>query len=165
MTEIPLKPIGRQDIHKLETYLLIGTLLRKDVLERIKNAEDRLTWIDSLAVAAGALAREKAGIPTSQIADELGRTEATIRNHINRKTEAGKLVWETFEMLRRGQQDPIALILSVEDIDKVKSELDRALKEREELAARMKSLENEVNNLRSKLDLVKTKLEEALKLI
>ena len=54
--EIPLKPLGRQDIHKLETALVIATLLRKDVLEKIRESTERLTWIDSLAVAAGALA-------------------------------------------------------------------------------------------------------------
>ncbi|RLF01348.1 MAG: transcriptional regulator, partial [Thermoprotei archaeon] len=59
--EIPLKPLSRSDIHKLETALMLATLLREDVLEKIKESTERLTWIDSLAVAAGALARAKAG--------------------------------------------------------------------------------------------------------
>jgi len=29
--EISLKPLGREEIHKLEIALLIGTLLRRDV--------------------------------------------------------------------------------------------------------------------------------------
>ena len=163
MSEIPIKPVGRQDIHKLETYLLIGTLLRKDVIERIKNAEDRLTWIDSLAVAAGALAREKAGMPISEIADELGRSEATIRNHLHKKTEAGKLVWETYEMLAKGQIDPVAAVLSAAgDIEKFKEELDKVVKERDELKEKVKQLEEENRKLREKLEEVKTKLSEVL---
>nr|MDO8043158.1 hypothetical protein [Candidatus Baldrarchaeota archaeon] len=62
MEEVPLKPIGREEIHKLESALLVGTLFRSEVLEALKNPEERLTWVDSLAVAAGALAREKAGM-------------------------------------------------------------------------------------------------------
>ncbi len=163
MSEIPIKPMGRQDIHKLETYLLIGTLLRKDVIERIKNAEDRLTWIDSLAVAAGALAREKAGMPISEIADELGRSEATIRNHLNKKTEAGKLVWETYEMLAKGQIDPVAAVLSAAgDIEKFKEEVDKAVKERDELKEKVKQLEEETKKLKEKLEEIKTKLSEIL---
>ena len=163
MSEIPIKPVGRQDIHKLETYLLIGTLLRKDVIERIKNAEDRLTWIDSLAVAAGALAREKASMPISEIANELGRSEATIRNHLNKKTEAGKLVWETYEMLAKGQIDPVAAVLSAAgDIEKFKEELDKAVKERDELKEKVKQLEEETKKLKEKLEEIKTKLSEIL---
>jgi len=163
MSEIPVKPVGRQDIHKLETYLLIGTLLRKDVIERIKNAEDRLTWIDSLAVAAGALAREKAGMPVTEIADELGRSEVTIRNHLNKKTEAGKLVWETYEMLVKGQIDPVAAVLSAAgDIEKFKEELDKVVKERDELKEKVKQLEEESKKLRDRLEGIKAKLSEIL---
>ncbi len=164
--EIPLKPLGRQDIHRLETYLLIGTLLRKDVIERIRKAEDRLTWIDSLAVAAGALARQKAGKPISSIAEELGRSEGTIRNHLNRKTEAGKLVWETYEMLAKGQIDPIAAVISsAEDVEKFKEELNKVMKERDELKARVEELESQVNELRSKLDSIKSRLKELIESI
>jgi predicted transcriptional regulator len=64
--EVPLKPLGREDIQKLEAVLLLGTCARarKDVIEKMRSADpkDRITWIDSLAVAAGALAREKAGM-------------------------------------------------------------------------------------------------------
>jgi predicted transcriptional regulator len=56
--EISLTPIGRDEIHRLETALLIGTLLSPEVIELLKNPEERLTWVDSLAVAAAALARE-----------------------------------------------------------------------------------------------------------
>jgi probable regulatory domain-containing protein len=71
---------------------------------RSEDPKDRITWIDSLAVAAGALAREKAGMSVSRIADELGRGEQTIRAHLTGKTEAGKLVRETYEMLLKGEK-------------------------------------------------------------
>lgn len=139
--QIPIRPEGRQDIHRLETYLLIGTLLRKDVLEKIKDAEDRLTWIDSLAVAAGALARHKAGMPVTEIAEELGRTEATIRNHLNKKTEAGKLVWETYEMLVRGELDPLAAMVAAgEDIARVRQENEELRKKLATIKEKLKEL-------------------------
>ncbi len=97
MEEIPLKPISRSDIHKLETALIVSTLLREDVINKIRESTERITWIDSLAVAAAALARSKAGMSTSAIADDLGRSEATIRRHLLGKTEAGKLVLETYK--------------------------------------------------------------------
>ena len=95
--EIPLSPVGREEIHKLEYSLLVGTLFRPEVLEELRNPSERLTWIDSLAVAASALAREKAKMSVSQIAEELGRTEATIRNHLQGKTKAGQLILKTYE--------------------------------------------------------------------
>ncbi|MEZ0346002.1 MAG: transcriptional regulator [Infirmifilum sp.] len=98
-SEVPLKPIGKEDIRKLELSLILATLLRVDVIEVIRNAEDKLTWLDSLVVAAGALARERAGYSIVKIADELGRTENTIRNHLTGKTEAGRLVKEAYERL------------------------------------------------------------------
>jgi len=86
--EVPLKPLGREDIQKLEAVLLLGTVSRKDVIEKMRSADpkDRITWIDSLAVAAGALAREKAGMTVPRIADELGRGEQTVRAHLTGKT-------------------------------------------------------------------------------
>ena len=146
--QIPIRPEGRQDIHRLETYLLIGTLLRRDVLEKIKDAEDRLTWIDSLAVAAGALARHKAGMPVSEIAEELGRTEATIRNHLNKKTEAGKLVWETYEMLVKGELDPLAAMVAAgEDVAKVRGEAERLKQENEELRRKLETIKERLREL------------------
>ncbi len=99
--EVPLKPITRSDIHKLETALIVATLLRPDVLEKIRESSERLTWIDSLAVAAGALARSKAGMSVDDIADDLGRAPGTIRRHLSGKTEAGRLVIETYEKFAR----------------------------------------------------------------
>lgn len=81
-SEIPLSPVGREQIHKLEAILLVNSILRPEVLEELRNPEERITWVDSLAVAAAALAREKAKMTVPRIAEEIGRTEATIRNHL-----------------------------------------------------------------------------------
>ncbi|RLG64109.1 regulator [archaeon] len=147
MSEVPLKPISREDIHKLESALLVGTLFRIEALEEVlKNPEKRLTWVDSLAVAAAALAREKAGMPISRIADEIGRTEATIRNHLAGKTKAGQLVLQTYQrFLKEGVK------IEVADI--------------EELHKRVDELENKVKELENKLSTVKSKLEETLAIL
>jgi len=73
MSEIPLKPLGREEIHKLESALLVGTLFRPEVIQFLSDPSERITWVDSLAVAAAALAREKANMTVPQIAEELGR--------------------------------------------------------------------------------------------
>jgi len=150
--EIPLKPISRKDIHRLETALIIATLLRPDVIEKVKNAEERLTWIDALAIAAGALARERAGIPVSQIADELGRTEATIRKHLSEKSEAGKLVKETFNRFAR---EGVRIELPTELVGGDIEDLKRKLVEKDE----------EIKVLKEKLVKIKQTLEELLKSI
>lgn len=101
MSEIPLSPVGREQIHKLEAVLLVSSILRPEVLENLRNPEERITWVDSLAVAAAAIAREKAKMTIPQIAEELGRTEATIRNHLQGRTRAGQIVRETYEKIAR----------------------------------------------------------------
>jgi len=98
MSDVPLSPVGREEIHRLEAALLIASLFSKEAIEELKNPEGRLTWVDSLAVAAAALARERAKMPVSQIAEELGRTEATIRSHLSGRTKAGKLARERAKM-------------------------------------------------------------------
>jgi len=129
--EVPLTPVGRREIHQLENVLLVSTLFRPDVIEKIRNAEDRLTWVDSLAVAAGALARAKAGKSAGEIAEELGRSEQTVRNHLNGKTEAGKLVIETYNKLARGElgeiPTPAEAVELKEKIKQVKKKLQEAL--------------------------------------
>lgn len=142
--EIPLRPITRSEIHRLETALLVTTMIRPDVLEKIRSAEDRLTWIDSLAVAAGALAREKSGMPTSQIAEELGRTEATVRNHLSGRTEAGRLVQETYRQILEGKITPL---LGVEEIER-RSKLEE---ERNRLKEKLLSIAEEIKNIAEKL--------------
>ncbi|PLJ78322.1 transcriptional regulator [Infirmifilum sp. SLHALR2] len=141
MSEIPLKPVGKEDVRRLELSLILGTLLRPEVIDAIRNAEDKLTWLDSLVVAAGALARERAGYSIVKIAEELGRTEATIRNHLAAKTEAGKLVKETYEKLLQSGGRLDIPILGAASQSQV-----------EELRKRVEELERKLENVRKALE-------------
>ncbi len=151
MSEVPLKPITKEDIRRLELALILGTLFRSDVWEQIKSAEDKVTWLDSLVIAAAALARERAGIPIPRIAEELGRSETTIRNHLGGKTEAGRIVRETYEMLVRSGG---RLELRVPEF---------GVPREKELEARIKELEDRVRILTEKLEKVKSSLESILR--
>ena len=171
--EVPLTPIGREQIHKLESALLIGSILRPDVLEELRKAEERLTWVDSLAVAAAALARERAKMTVSQIADELGRSEATIRNHLGGKTKAGQIVRETYErFLKEGVKLELPSIFelkqpSLEEAirsgEVVKREEIEKLKERYE--AEINDLKNQLSELRSKIESARDALTRAMELL
>ncbi|MEB3860840.1 MAG: transcriptional regulator [Desulfurococcales archaeon] len=137
LSHIPLKPVGAKEVRELEITLIIATIFRPDVINEIMDPKEFTTWLDSLAVAAGALAREKAGYTISRIAEELGRTEATIRNHLQGKTKAGKLVRETYDMLKAGKLK-LALPIPVGDeLNKLRervARLEQVIKEaREEL--------------------------------
>lgn len=99
MTLVPLKPMGKDEIRKLELALILGSMFRKEVIDQVLSSTDKVTWLDSLIVAAGALARERAGYTVPRIAEELGRSETTIRNHLQGKTEAGRIVRATYEDL------------------------------------------------------------------
>ncbi len=144
--EVPLAPVGREDIHKLEAALLVNTLFRPEVLEAIRSPEERLTWIDALAVAAGALAREKARMSIREIAEDLGRTEATIRAHLAGKTKAGELIRRTYEeMLRKGGKISYIPLLELPEV----KELVAALKE---LQSTIKVAIDSLSKLLEKLD-------------
>lgn len=157
MEEVPVRPIGRRDIHILETALLVGTLFRSDVLEEIKSAEDRVTWVDSLAVAAAALAREKAGMTVPSIAEELGRSEGTIRNHLSGKTKAGQLVRETYErILREGLQLQLPIVEGVGVVSK---------KEVESLKEEVEKAKNKIRQLEEENKKLKEKIEKALDIL
>ncbi|CAB3289566.1 conserved protein of unknown function [Methanocaldococcus lauensis] len=159
---IPLVPTSRTEIDKLEHVLILGTLFRPEILDLIKDPIEKVTWVDSLAIAAGALAREKAGYTIREIADELGRTEQTIRKHLKGETKAGKLVIETYEMLKRGE-------LNIEEVEKFLEAVVRK-EDIEEKLANIKKLEEEIEKLKKeneelakKLEKVKEILKEALK--
>jgi len=153
MSEISLSPIGKEQIHKLETILLVNSILRPEVLEELENPEGRITWVDSLAVAAAALARERAKMTVSQIAEELGRTEATIRNHLQGKTRAGQIVRETFERIARDGADIILpTMLSSEEISRLKDELEREKKLRQEMQVFLEEAHRTLSQLLSKID-------------
>lgn len=148
--EISLSPIGKEQIHKLESALLIGTILRPDVLEQLKNPEERLTWVDSLAVAAAAIARERAKMTVSQIAEDIGRTEATIRNHLTGKTKAGQLVRETFEkFLRKGVSIEVP---SAEELERLRKELEEEKKKVEKLSNVLREAKKSLQELLGKLE-------------
>jgi len=144
LSHIPVRPASAKEVRELELALIIGTLFRPDVLKMITSSEEFTTWVDSLAVAAGALAREKAGYTISRIAEELGRTEATIRNHLQGRTKAGALVSDTYRMLARGKLKiaiPATTGLAMrEEIDKLKKSL-------EEAESRVKSLEEKLTEI------------------
>jgi len=133
--EVPLNPLGREEIHRLEGVLLFATLFRPEVIELIKNPEERLTWVDSLAVAAGAIAREKAGMTVREIAEELGRTEQTIRKHLKGETKAGQLVRETYELIKQGKLDD--LVRWIERSSEALEECQKLKKDKEELEEKL----------------------------
>ncbi len=148
MSEIPLKPMGKEDIRKLELALILGTLFRPDVIESVRIAEDKVTWLDSLIIAASALARERGGISISKIAEELGRTETTIRNHLSGKTEAGKIVRETYDKLLKSGKIEVQLPITFQQ---------------EDLRKRIEELEKQNKELNEKLVKIKRSLESLLK--
>ena len=133
--EIPLKPIGKEEIHKLEYSLLISSLVEiltdPKFLEQLKDPRDRLTWIDSIATADAALARDKDGMTLSDIADDIGRTEATIKKHLKGETEAGKIVLEAYKKLEKGELDTTLSVLlglkRADYLEEVKAKIDRII--------------------------------------
>ena len=158
--EVPLNPISRSDIHRLETALIVASLLREDILQKIRESMERLTWIDSLAVAAAALARAKAGMTVSKIAEDLGRSEATIRRHLTGKTEAGKIVEETYRrFIKEGVKIdiPSAIKGTVEDFQSRIKELEAEL---QDAIRRNKELEEKIARVREKIDEIVVLLEK-----
>lgn len=150
LTKVSPKPLGKKEIRMLETALIIGTLLRPEIITLIRDPVERTTWLDSLATAAGALARNKAGHSVSEIAEELGRSEETIRAHLNKKTKAGRLVSETYEKLVKGELRLITPVIRVPQA------------EVEEL---IKSLENEVKEKAKKIEELTRELSEKEELV
>ncbi|ACX72032.1 conserved hypothetical protein [Methanocaldococcus vulcanius M7] len=153
---IPLIPTSRTEIDKLEHILILGTLFRPEILELIKDPIEKVTWVDSLAIAAGALAREKAGYTIREIAEELGRTEQTIRKHLKGETKAGKLVRETYEMLKRGE-------LNIEEVEKFLEAVVR--KEELEKLSDLKKLEEEIERLKKERDELLKKIQRTKELL
>ena len=170
--EVPLNPIGREEIHRLESILLFATLFRPEVIELIKDPAERLTWVDSLAVAAGAIAREKAGMTVSEIAEELGRTEATIRKHLKGETKAGQLVRETYELIKAGKLDELVRnvevlarggqLVAMEEYEKLRKEKEELEAKVGELEEKVRALEKENHELKAKLENVRGILSETL---
>ena len=171
LSHVPLRPTSKKEIMELETALIIGTIYRPEVIQLILDPHERATWVDSLAVAAAALARYKAGYTIPQIAEELGRSESTIRNHLKGKTKAGKLVLETYEMLARGELKlviPIkGIVIPEEKLKELEERVRELEKENAELKEKLSQSANkeELEKLRKRLEELQKELEEKEKLI
>ncbi|MCC6010888.1 MAG: transcriptional regulator [Desulfurococcaceae archaeon] len=171
LSNIPLKPIGKREIQQLEMALIIGTLYRPEILDLIRDPVERSTWIDSLAVAAAAFARYKAGVPVSEIAEELGRSEVTIRGHLNQKTKAGKLVAETYEKIKRGELKVIVPFITATpqviapEAEKTRLEIEKLKEEKRILEERNRVLEEELEKTRSRLNELTSQIKRIRELI
>lgn len=176
LSNIPLRPVSKKEIQQLEMALTIGTLYRPEILELIRDPLEKATWVDSLAVAAAALAREKAGYTVSQMAEELGRSETTIRAHLSGKTKAGKLVRETYELLARGKLRIVApfggVQITREEYEKLKQleekvkmleEENKRLKQQLEACVKPEELESRLMELKSTIDELEKENEELRK--
>jgi len=159
LTNVPLKPIGKKEISQLEIALIIGTLYRPEVLELIRDPVERSTWIDSLAVAAAALARYKAGLTISEIAEELGRSETTIRSHLNQKTKAGKLIAETYDKIKKGELKLVVPFIKA-PVAGTEEELKALNAEIAKLREQIRALEQQVNELNQENTKLRTLLSE-----
>lgn len=160
--EIPAMPLTKKDAKLLEAALIMGTVLRSDILQQLISKEEVTTWLDSLAVAAAAFAMEKAGYPLSKISEELGRAEATIRRHLKGETKAGQLVKETYELLVKKQ---LKISIPLFPSEESEENLQKVIRELEEVKKQLQELEKEKERLQSKqsaaLELV-AKLSETL---
>jgi len=167
-TGVPTIPTGKRDLQKLELALIVGTLYSPEVIELIKDPVERATWIDSLAIAAGALARQKAGYSLRQIAEELGRSEMSLRAHLSGKTKAGQLVLKTYERLIRGELKIVAPFISTIRSQR-EMELEDMLRqlELEKLNCQesLNRLSEELSRVKAELEIVKRSLEEKEKVI
>jgi probable regulatory domain-containing protein len=158
LSRVPIRPTGKKEIQQLEMALIIATLYSPEVLELIRDPIERATWVDSLAVAAAALARQKAGYPISRIAEEVGRSETMIRAHLSGKTKAGKLVLQTYEKLKRGELKVVVPFI------KVPKEMAERVEELEkELKNIRQHYEEKIKELREQLEKTKKEYEEKIK--
>jgi len=93
-----------------------------------------------------------------QVAEELGRSEATIRNHLTKRTKAGQLVWQTYErFVREGVKIDIEGLLGPGS-----AELSRLRSENEELKKRLEESQSRVEELSKKINIVKEELRRIL---
>ncbi|MDW8170404.1 MAG: transcriptional regulator [Desulfurococcaceae archaeon] len=167
-TGVPTIPTGKRNLQKLELALIVGTLYSPEVIELIKDPVERATWIDSLAIAAGALARQKAGYSLRQIAEELGRSEVSLRAHLSGKTKVGQLVLKTYERLVRGELKVVApftpLIHSQREME-LEDRLRQLELEKLNCQESLSHLSEELSKVKAELEIVKRSLEEKEKVI
>jgi probable regulatory domain-containing protein len=163
-SNVPVKPTSKKEIRQLETALIVATLYRPEIMELIRDPLEKATWLDSLAIAAAALAREKAGYSIRDIAEELGRSETTIRAHLQGKTKAGKIVRETYEKLVRGELEvtlpfPVAAGERGAEAEKLREELEALREENRRLREELEKCK-EVEDVRRKLEEVEARVRE-----
>lgn len=156
-SHVPVKPMSAKEVRELEVALMVASLFRPDVIKGLMDPNEFTTWVDSLAVAAGALAREKAGYTVRKIAEELGRTEATIRRHLSGETKAGKIVKETYEMLVRGK---IKLVVPGQAGIAPPEEVEKLKREAEECKGKLESLERELEKVKAEKESLESKIRE-----
>ncbi len=161
LSHIPLRPTSKKEIQQLEMALIIATLYSPEVIELIKDPIERATWVDSLAVAAAALARYKAGYSIRQIADEVGRSETMIRAHLNGKTKAGKLVLQTYEKLKRGELKIVVPFLRVPKT-MVEADLQAMREEKKKFEEELKRTKEELENLKRQYEDLKNKYDQLM---
>ena len=158
-SHVPLKPIGKREITQLEIALIVATLYRPEILELIRDPIERVSWMENIAIAAGALARYKAGMPLDRIAEELGRSVITIKSHLNQKTRIGRLISETYERFSRGEVKlsfPITkpyIISSIEEVTTLREEVER-------IREINRNLEEQVNRQREEIDRLRHEISE-----
>jgi len=90
-----------------------------------------------------------------KIAEELGRSESTIRNHLQGKTEAGKLVRETYETIKEKGgilELPVAIsVAQQEELNKVKEQLAQYEEKIRKLEEKIKSARERLSQLLQEL--------------
>ncbi|MEM2267282.1 MAG: transcriptional regulator, partial [Nitrososphaerota archaeon] len=88
----------------------------------------------------------------TQIAEDIGRSEATIRNHLTGKTKAGQLIRQTYErFLREGIKIEIP---STKELEELKRKLEEEKKKIEILENTLKDVKESLKQLMEKLEKV-----------
>jgi len=106
-------------------------------------------------------AREKAGYTISQIAEEVGRSETSIRAHLTGKTKAGQLVRETYEKLKNRELKVVVPFVKVSEEMVEKEDLKKRIDEiKREYEEKINTLKKEVELLRQENSDLKKQLEE-----
>lgn len=127
--QVPLKPVGKEEIRKLEIAIFFTAFSSEEFTQTLLQERRHLTWIDSLYIAAAAFARDRAGVPASKIAEELGVTEETVRSHIKGETKAGQLVKAAYEKVAK---EGFKLQVSSQEAEKLKDAISKAKQHLEE---------------------------------
>ena len=144
-----------------------ATLSDPRISEVLSDPVESTLFLDNLYVATASLAREKAGYSIPEIAEELRRSEVTIKAHISGATKIGRIVREAYEMLSKPGELPVrrldVAIVSDKEVEKFKEIIKRLENENNELRKTIKKLEEEVNAYKSTLKMIEKIVSEILK--